>query len=435
MINVNIPKSAINPVYVPHLDNDSRIQIYFGGSSSGKSVFVIGQRVVYRLLKGGHNFLICRQTKNSLRGSVIVEVTKVIEAWGLSALFTINKTDGTVTCRNGYQAAFAGLDDVEKLKSIAFKKGALTDIVIEEATEIERTTAKQLLKRQRGKVDDGVKKSLTFLFNPILQSHWIYLDYFSQIGWADDQKEYKSPRLSILKTTYKDNKFLEQEDIDDLESETDTYYYNVYTLGNWGILGNVIFTKWRVEDLSEKHDQFTNHRDGGDFGFSSDPAAMWISHYDRKKKEIYIYDEIYKHGLTNDLLADEVKARTGHWTEDPETKERKCAGTRPSTWDSAEPKSIAELRNYGVDARPAKKGKDSVLFGIQWLQQQTIIIHSGCVNAQREISTAHWKEDKNGNVLPIPNDTDDHLIAAARYAHEGDMIEMKVESQPNPFYN
>ena len=156
MINVNIPKSAFNTAYLPYIENQARVQIFFGGASSGKSKFVIGQRTIYNLLQGGHNYLICRQTKTSIRGSVATEIQKVIEEWGLHDLFSVNKTDGTVTCENGYQADFAGLDDVEKLKSITFKKGVLTDIIVEEATETQKNSVKQLMKRQRGKVADGI---------------------------------------------------------------------------------------------------------------------------------------------------------------------------------------------------------------------------------------------------------------------------------------
>jgi len=440
-MKVKLHSRIFNKVYIPYLNCQKRTQIFFGGSSSGKSAF-LAQRVVYHLLKGGHNYLICRQAKTSLRGSVITEVSKVIETWGVSKLFSINKTDGTITCNNGYQVVFAGLDDVEKLKSIAFKKGVLTDIWVEEATEVDFKSIKQLFKRQRGKVQAGVKKTLTLSFNPILQTHPIYQTYFKSIGWTEDQKSFENERLSILKTTYKDNRFLEPEDIDDLENEEDKYFYNVYTLGNWGILGNVIFTKWIVADLDDPNSEYylpeaqrTNNRDGGDFGFSSDPAAVFISHYDRMRKRIYIYDELYERGLTNDMLALEVKKKCGHWSKN-EKGELVCTGTRPVIFDSAEPKSIKELRDNGVDARPAKKGKDSVNFGIQWFQQQTFIIHKSCVNAKNEISIYHWKEDKNGNVLRQPAEKDNHLIDGGRYAYENDMIENKAEtSEENPFYN
>jgi len=337
---------------------------------------------------------------------VATEIVKVINEWGLQDLFGVNKTDGTVTCKNGYQAVFAGLDDVEKLKSITFNKGVLTDVIVEEATETKQDSIKQLMKRQRGKVEGDIKKTITLLFNPILQNHWIYKEYFSSLGWAENQKEYNSDRLSILKTIYKDNRFLEQGDIDDLENETDEYFYNVYTLGKWGTLGDVIFKNWRVEDLSGMVDQFTNRRNGLDFGFSSDPAAVTVSHYDKMRKIIYLYKELYETGLTNDILADRIKD---------------LLGSERIICDSAEPKSIQELCNHGINAVGAKKGKDSVTFGIDWLKQQTIIIDSSCINAQNELQQYHWKKDAGGNSLKIPVDKNNHLVDALRYAYENDM--------------
>lgn len=425
MIDVNIPKSAINPVYLPRINDRTRVQIGFGGSASGKSKFFVGQRTVIHLLQGGHNYLICRQTKTSIRGSVATEVQKVIQEWGLDDLFSVNKTDGTVTCKNGYQAVFAGLDDVEKLKSIAFKKGVLTDILVEEATETEQKSIKQLMKRQRGK-SDGIKKTITLLFNPIFQNHWIFKEYFAKVGWAETQKEHKDERISILKTTYKDNHFLEPEDIADLENESDPYYYNVYTLGNWGVLGNVIFTNWIVQDLSGMKAQFTNKRNGLDFGFSTDPAAISISHYDRTRKTIYIFDELYETGLTNDILAERIKDKLGVWIKKKDSEELEFTYTERIVCDSAEPKSIEELNKYGVSAADARKGKDSVVHGIQWLQQQKIIIDTRCLNAQTEFQTYKWKEDAGGAIvrsggLPVPLDRNNHFIDATRYAYEDDM--------------
>ena len=416
-MEIEFHTSVLNKAYKPYLDDITPTQFLFGGSSSGKSVF-LAQRLVYDLMKGGRNYLVCRQVGRTIRGSVAQEIKKVISDWGVSAKFEINKTDGTITCSNGYQCIFSGLDDVEKLKSITPAKGVITDVWVEEATETEQGSIKQLEKRLRGGSEDVVKRMI-FSFNPIMQSHWIYQEYFSQIGWADKQTEYRSDDLLILKTTYKDNRFLTKQDIKRLETEKDSYYYQVYTLGNWGILGDVIFTNWRVEDLSDRLDQFTNHRNGLDFGFSSDPAAMWVSHYDRAHNTIYVYDELYERGLTNDQLAIEINNRIGN---------------DYVVCDSAEPKSIQELQNHGVSARGARKGKDSVNFGIQWLQQQTIVIDTKCVNTKNEISTYHWKQDKDGNAMRIPCDKNDHLIDAARYAHEEDSLEETVTVMPNPFY-
>lgn len=402
-MKVDIHTEVFNKVYLPYLESINRTQIYYGGSSSGKSKF-LAQRAVHDLMKGSRNYLVTRKVARTLRGSVFTEVTKVIREWEVGGLFSINKSDMVITCSNGYQVIFAGLDDVEKLKSLTPAKGVITDIWCEEATELERTDLKQLIKRQRGG-SENVAKRLTLSFNPILQSHFIYVDYFSTVAWTDDQTQYHGDDLSILKTTYKDNRFLTKQDVEDLENETDPYYRNVYTLGNWGVLGNVIFKNWRVEDLSGMRDQFTNRRVGLDFGFSDDPAAMPVTHYDTKHKTIYIYDELYERGLTNDVLAKEVKSHIGNDV---------------ITADSSEPKSIQELVNEGVYVKGARKGKDSVLFGIQWLQQQTIVIDANCINTRNEFQQYKWKEDKDGNAIRQPVDHNNHIIDALRYAYEDD---------------
>lgn len=403
-VSVNIPRGSYNAVYYPYFNDYSRTQIFFGGSGSGKSVF-LAQRAIYDVMKGGRNYLICRQVGRTIRGSVFTELVKVISAWGVSALFNVNKSDMVITCANGYQVVFIGLDDVEKIKSITPAKGSFTDLWIEESTETERNTVKQLIKRQRGG-SESVPKRITLSFNPVLKSHWIFDEYFSKIGWADNQTEYQSDELSILKTWYIHNSFLTPDDKRDLENETDPYFHNVYTLGNWGILGNVIFTNWRVEDLCDMQAQFTNRRNGLDWGFAGDPAAVIVTHYDHMRKTIYIYDEIYERGLTNPQLAAKVIDKIGK---------------DYITCDSAEPKSIVEVQGDGVEAGAAVKGKDSVTFGIQWLKQQTIIIDKRCINAQNEFSQYHWKEDAGGNSLPIPVDKNNHLIDALRYAYERDM--------------
>jgi len=404
-MEVEIHTEVFNRAYLPYLQDVTPFQIYFGGSSSGKSVF-LAQRAVFDLLQGGRNYLVCRQVGKSVRGSVAQEIWKVIKSWGLEKYFRRNKTDGTITCiKNGYQAVFTGLDDVEKLKSITPEKGEFTDTWVEEATETEIDSLRQLEKRQRGG-SELTKKRIVLSFNPILQTHWIYTEYFSKIAWGDDTKVYRDDNILVLHTTYLDNKFLTTQDRERLQNEKDPYYYAVYTLGKWGILGDVIFINVHVKDLDGMRDQFTNTRYGLDFGFAADPAAMPLMHYDAKKKEIYIWDELYEHGLTNDLLAEMVKGKIAK---------------APVVCDSAEPKSIAELQNYGVTASPAKKGKDSVNFGVQWLQQQTIYIDTNCVNAKREFTTYHWKKDKNGNSIKIPAGGDDHLIDASRYGLEMDM--------------
>lgn len=339
-----------------------------------------------------------------MRRSVFNELLKIIIGWSVQHLFSVNKSDAVITCNNGYQILFVGLDDVEKIKSITPAKGVITDIWIEEATETEIGSVKQLYKRQRGG-DPNTPKRLVMTFNPILQSHWIYNHHFAAVAWDDAQTVHEDDGLLILKTTYKDNAHLTPDDVADLENERDDYYRNVYTLGNWGVLGDIIFTNWEVQDLSEKRHMFINHRHGLDFGFSSDPAAAIFTHYDRMRRTIYIYDEVYERGLTNNLLANAI---------------RQSVAESDIICDSAEPKSITELQGYNIRAVPARKGKDSVTHGIQWLQQQRIIIDRNCINTRNEFQQYQWRKDKDGNALRQPVDKNDHLIDALRYAYEND---------------
>jgi phage terminase large subunit len=409
---IEIDPSIFNPIYYPHLDNMSRVQVFFGGASSGKSHFVIGQRVVIDLLRGGRNYMVCRQVGRTIKRSVFNQIVRTIADFGVRELFTINKTEFTITCSNGYQVFFVGLDDVEKIKSITPEQGVITDIIIEEATETDKNTVKALKKRQRGGSEDTPKR-LVLVFNPILQDHWIYDEYFAPIAWREDQTVYESKELFILRTWFEHNKFLTEQDKLDLLSETDTYFSDVYTWGKFGVLGNVIFQygkNWTIEDLSSMKSQFTNRRHGCDFGFASDPAAAGSWHFEKKKKEIYIYDELYERGFTNDDLATELL---------------KMFGNELVICDSSEPKSIVELKKYGVNAKGAHKGQDSVIFGIQWLQGCKIHVDKQCINAQNELRKYKWKEDAAGKPVspPQPVDRDNHFIDQLRYGSEEDMLE------------
>lgn len=399
---IEFKKDIFNPVYYPFLDDQTRTQIFFGGASAGKSIFAIGQRVVYDLLNGGRNYLCCRNTANTIRGSIFNELTKHITRYGLNALFKINKSDKIITCANGYQALTTGLDDVEKVKSITPEKGVVTDILIEEATECSQDDVGMLSKRLRG-LTGGLKKRITLLFNPILKSHWIYKKYFG--NWIDGKNLYRDKKLVILKTTYKDNKFLEEDDIEELEGEKDEYKYKVYTLGEWGILGGVIFTNWTVADIlnSPKYKTFDTFRNGLDFGYSNDPSAFNRMYYHRASRTLYIVGEWHKKGCTNDQIAAAL---------------RPIIGDEELVCDSSEPKSIAELNDHGINAIGAIKGKDSVNHGIQWLQQQTIIIDRTCQYTKNEFEQYHYTKDRFGEVTNKPVDKDNHHIDDIRYAME-----------------
>lgn len=394
-MNVEI---QVNDVYKPLLNDETRTQICYGGSSSGKSYFFIAQRMILDILNGGRNYLAIRNTANTLRGSVYNEAVKGIAEMGLMNYFKINKSEMTITCNNGYQAILKGLDDVEKIKSITPAKGVLTDILIEEATETKEDDIKQLEKRLRGLSDKT--KRMTLIFNPVYKSHWIYKQYFAG-KFKDTDTWYKDDHVLILKTTYKNNiNFLSHDDIYGLENETSEYFYNVYTLGNWGVLGNLVFTNWSVEDLSSEMSRLYPRYYGLDFGFTNDPSAFSGSCI--KDKNLFITNEFYEYGLTNDMIADLVKPIIGN-------EQLMC--------DSAEPKSIQELRDYGVMAMPCVKGKSSVNYGIQYLQQFHIVIHKTLQNAINEFSLYQWDKNRDGEAINKPIDRYNHFIDATRYAH------------------
>ena len=398
MLTIKARPKYVNDAYFNYLKDDTRVQIFFGGASSGKSYF-IAQRIVADTVRG-RNTLVLRNVARTLRGSCWNEIVKAIGKVPYKEWFTISKTEMIITAtNNGAQILFAGLDDVEKIKSLTPATGVLTDIWIEEATETAWDDYKQLEKRLRGA--SLHPKRITLSFNPVYKEHWIYREFFG--GWDESKREYQGDGLSILKTTYLDNRFLTAEDINALINEKDEYYRNVYTEGNWGVLGDVIFKNWRVEDLSEFTKTADNLFFGLDFGFSSDPAAAVKLHYDKKHKRIYILDELFERGLTNDMLAGILKGFLGnHYV----------------TCDSAEPKSIKELQNLGIRAVGAKKGQDSVMHGIQWLQGHEIIVDVRCQHTKNEMALYQWRRDKDGASMRVPEDRNNHVLDAIRYSIE-----------------
>lgn len=226
VINISISKKVFNDVYLPYLeDYDSRYIVFYGGGSSGKSFF-IAQRFILKMLQTKMNLLVVRQTGNTNRDSTYALLKQVISLWNLSSLFEV--TDLRIKCKNGNEVIFRGLDDSEKIKSITFENGELTDIWVEEATECNETDINQLKVRLRGGTS---KKQMILSFNPVNINHWIK-KHFVDSGIA-----------RVCFSTYKDNKFLTDEDKESLEAfkDTDEYYYNVYALGLWGVLGKTFF--------------------------------------------------------------------------------------------------------------------------------------------------------------------------------------------------
>jgi phage terminase large subunit len=230
-INISISGKVFNSAFKPYLNIDTRYLVFYGGAGSGKSYFIC-ERYIYKLLKAKKfNLLVVRKTGKSNRDSTFALFKQVISKWKLGKYFKVNESDLRIKCLlNNHEIIFAGLDDVEKLKSVTFSDGELTDVWIEEASEVLETDFNQLDVRLRGK---GTKKQIVISFNPIDINHWLKKRFFDR---QDDN-------IVIFHSTYKDNEFLDEDYKRLLESykDSDEYYYNVYCLGQWGVLGKTVF--------------------------------------------------------------------------------------------------------------------------------------------------------------------------------------------------
>jgi len=228
-VTVKISKKIFNDVYLPFLTNEDRYLLFYGGGSSGKSYF-IAQRYIFKLIQPKKcNLLVVRQTGDTNRRSTFPLLKQVISNWKLSKYFKVNESDMRIKCLlTKNEVAFAGLDDVEKIKSITFENGELTDIWVEEATECQEASINQLKVRLRGGTS---KKQMVLSFNPVNVQHWIKKHFID------------SKLATVCFSTYKDNKFLTDDDRKALEDlkYSDEYTYEVYCLGHWGILGKTVF--------------------------------------------------------------------------------------------------------------------------------------------------------------------------------------------------
>lgn len=226
-----------NKVYYPHYWTKSRYLVLMGGAGSGKSFFA-AQKLIYRMIsEPGHRFLVVRKVGKTLRQSCFALLRDTIAAWGLSKLIIPIESDLRFKCANGSEIIMAGLDDVEKLKSIQ----RITGIWIEEASEVSVQDWQQLDIRMRGKAVGYIQMILTF--NPVSVTHWLKDAFF-------DHNKGQREETTTLKTTYKDNRFLDRAYVRVLEGfkHTDEYYYMVYCLGEWGVFGKTVYNARMVTE-------------------------------------------------------------------------------------------------------------------------------------------------------------------------------------------
>ena len=385
--NIEISKKIFNDAYYPYLfDYSKRYNIYYGSAGSGKSVFVV-QKMVIKALSSKRKVLFIRKVARTLKDSVFDLTLSTLKKLQMFSECKINNTTFTIELPNGSILLFKGLDDNEKIKSIT----DITDIVIEEATELTEDDFTQLDLRLRAREPN---LQIYLMFNPVSKVNWCYKHWFQT-----------TPRETfVLKTTYKDNRFLPADYIASLEElkEKNPAYYQIYALGEFGSLDKLIFTYWREYegDIPPNLKLLI----GLDFGYVNDATAMIVSYLDEANKKIYIFDEHYESGMRNEAIAKMIIYK-GY------AKELIIA-------DSAEQKSIDTIRDYGARRiKPASKGKGSIITGIDKLKEYEILVSPKCENTIIELNNYAWKKDKQTNeYINEPIDNFNHCIDALRYS-------------------
>ena len=416
----------------------NRYRVVKGGKGSKKSA-TTALNLIYRLMKyPDSNLLVVRAVFNTHRDSTFAQLKWAQEKLRVAHLWQNTVSPMEMTYKpTGQRILFRGFDDVLKLASTTVSKGCLCWVWIEEAFEIgsENDFEKLDLSVPRGNIPTHLFKQTTLTFNPWSESHWLKKRFFDT----------SQDNVSVYSTNYLCNEFLDDTDREVFERMKDMNYrrYAVAGLGEWGVADGLIFEnfevidfnfddkgnlqiengKLKIESCGALREEVTDchvanaacndkcdiefwklrHFFGLDYGYTNDPTAFIAFAVNPISKEIYIYDEHYETKMLNCDIAEMIK-RKGF------AKERIRA-------DSAEPKSNEDLRRLGISRiLPSVKGKDSILNGISQIQEYKIYVHPKCVNTLFELSSYCWKKDKNENGVNEPDDTNNHLMDAMRYA-------------------
>lgn len=398
-INLNFPKpyNVFNKqIFDSLFDYTHFVEVWYGGASSGKSHGVV-QKVVLKALKRWkypRKVLWLRKVDRTIQDSIFTDVVDCLSTWKLLPLCKVNKSNRTINLPNGAVFLFKGMDDPEKIKSI---KG-LSDVVMEEASEFNQDDFTQLTLRLREPKHKD--RQLFCMFNPVSKLNWTYKQWFAEDAVVDHD------RVAIHQSTYKDNHFLDDDNIRTIENlkQTNPAYYKIYTLGEFATLDKLVFPTFDKQRLNLHRLRDLPSYFGLDFGYTNDETAFMHVKVDQANHILYVVEEYAKHGMLNSDISRMIK-QMGYSKE-------------IITADAAEPKSIAEIKRDGIyRIRPAKKGKDSIVQGISFMQQYHIVIDDRCVKTIEEFENYTYQKDKKtGEYTNEPVDAYNHEIDAIRYA-------------------
>ena len=347
-----------------------------GGTSSSKTYSIL-QLLTAIALKHKNHIDIVGITVPHLKDGVLKDMVTVFEQFGLNWHLMYNKADKYVEFKNGSKLQFIAFDNIGKAH------GGRRDILyLNEANHQNYNIVEQLMARTR--------KTIFIDYNPT-NAFWVHNKLMV------DEPE----RLNLIKSTYLDNQFLEQNIIDFIESrkgDGNNNFWRVYGLGELGIAEGLVFDNF--SELEFDKNRFSRYYNGIDWGFSNDPFAF--VRVAIENENLYICDEIYQTKLLNKDSAPLVQ---------------NIIGSEYVYCDCAEPKSIAEYQNLGINALPCQKGAGSIESGIKHIQSyKNVYIHPSCYNTLSEFRNYEWRQDKNGDLMPVPVDAFNHSIDAIRYA-------------------
>lgn len=372
------------------------------GSRASKKSSTQSLKVITEIIENPNiNWLVVRKVERTLRDSCYAQLKWAIHRLNVDNFFKCSTSPLEITYKpTGQKILFRGLDDPLKVTSITVEVGSLCRLWIEEAYEITSEDAFDRLDESiRGQLPKGMYHQVVLTFNPWSDRHWLKKRFFDE----------PSKNVLAMTTNYMCNEFLSEADLVLFEEmKKNPRRYRTAGLGEWGIVEGLVYENWeeRVFDVHEISIRpSVRSAFGMDFGYVNDPSTLFCGLIDTVAREIYVFDEMYEKGMSNEDILSKV-SEMGY------SKERIKA-------DSAEPKSIAYLRKAGLTRiRAAKKGPDSIRAGISIIQDYKIIIHPRCVNFITEISNYTWDKDKFDNAINKPIDDFNHLMDAMRYAME-----------------